>query len=94
VMQSRDFTVHHDDDDPRFDGGADSSACELAFVFKGQLQSRSKLEHVSVLNLDIHFHNLGNTQITQRPGCSLHGSFCRVLPGLGTRPDYFRYSVD
>jgi hypothetical protein len=93
-MQSRDFTVHQDDDDPRLMVRADSSACELAFVLKGQLQSRPKLEHFPVLNLHIHFHNLGNTQIAQRPRRSLHSSFCRILPGLRTGADYFRYSVD
>ena len=94
VMKSRDFTVHQDGDDLRLMARADSSACELAFVLEGQLQSSSKLEHFPVLDLHIHFHNLGNTQITQRPRRSLHSSFCRILPGLRTRADYFRYSVD
>jgi hypothetical protein len=37
VMKSRDFIVHQDDDDLRSMARADSSACELAFVLKGQL---------------------------------------------------------
>ena len=52
-----------------------------------------KLEHFAVLDLHIHLHNLGNAQITQRPRRGLHSSFCRILPGLRTRADYFRYSV-
>jgi hypothetical protein len=94
VMQSRNFTVHHDGNDLRLVLRADASACGLPLVFKGQLQSSSKLKHFPVLNLHIHFHNLGNTQITQRPRRSLHGSFCRIFPGLSARPDYFRYSVN
>ena len=37
VMKSRDFIVHQDGDDLRLMARADSSACELAFVLKGQL---------------------------------------------------------
>jgi hypothetical protein len=35
VMQSRDFTVHQDGDDPRLMVRADSCACGLAFVLEG-----------------------------------------------------------
>jgi hypothetical protein len=94
VMKSRDFIVHQDGDDLRLMARADSSARELAFVLKGQLQSRSELGDFAVLDLHIHFHNLGNTQITQRPRRGLHRTLCRILPGLRTRADYFRYSVD
>jgi hypothetical protein len=37
VMKSGNFPVHQDDDDLRLMARADSSACELAFVLKGQL---------------------------------------------------------
>src|SRR5438034_8446446 len=41
------------------------AACRfgLAFVLKGQLEARSKLEHFPVLNLHIHLHNLGDAQV-------------------------------
>src|SRR6266480_2657444 len=35
-----------------------------AFVLKGQLQSRTELDHFAILNLHIHLHHLGDAQIT------------------------------
>jgi hypothetical protein len=48
----------------------------------------------AVLFLHIHFDNLGNAQITQCARSGLHCSLCGILPRLGTRPNYFSYSVD
>jgi hypothetical protein len=58
----------------------------LAFVLKGQPQSRSVLGHFAVLDFQIHFHNLGNAQITQRTCGGLHQFFlassqdCPLVP--------------
>ena len=66
----------------------------LALVLKGKLQPSSEPGDFTVLDLYIHFDNLGDAQITQRACCGLHRNPRRILPGLGTRADYFRYSVD
>jgi hypothetical protein len=94
VMKSRDFIVHQDDDDLRLMARADSSACALAFVLKGQLQARSELDHFAVLDLHIQLHNFGDTQIAKRASGGPNRILCGILPGLRTCADYFRYSVD
>jgi hypothetical protein len=65
-----------------------------ALVLKGQLQSRAVLDDFAALDFHIQLHNFGNAQIPQRTRGGLDGIPCRILPGLRTRADYFRYSVD
>jgi hypothetical protein len=86
VMKSRDFIVHQDDDDLRLMARADSSACELAFVLKGQLQSRSELGHFAVLDLHIHFTTSAMRRSRSVPAAVCTAVFRRILPGLRTRP--------
>ena len=75
VMKSRNFAVHQRGEDfgqnlRQGSGGKRPAKSDralvrsgLAFVLKGQLQSSSELGHFAVLDLHIHFHNLGNAQI-------------------------------
>jgi hypothetical protein len=102
VMKSRDFAVHQAmtivAQYPRRSGESTryptAPLFRLAFVLKGQLQSRSELESLCRPRSSHPFSQ--PRQCADHAACrrGLHRSLCRILPGLCTRADYFRYSVD
>ena len=99
VMQSGNFAVHQGVNDVRSTARKGSGlkrprpySFGLALVLKGKLQPGSEPGDFTVLDLYIHFDNLGNAQITQRACCGLQPQSsphpprtvhsCRLLPLL------------
>src|SRR4051812_25152014 len=63
-------------------------------VLEREREPRAELDHFAVLDLDVELLDLGDAQVAQRAGRSLHGAARRVFPRLRAGADDFSDAIN